>query len=68
MFFLIAPPPVVPDPQWHADFAARARALMPDLWEETARRWSVLAYHATYLLEADEAAEWWIEVMRRSVR
>ena len=59
-FSLIYDMPTVVPPAWIKGFARRIVELLPSLPNDNALRCALLAYPATWLLESDEAAEWWV--------
>ena len=59
-FWLIPDVPRVVPPAWIEGFMRRIVGLRPSLQPDNALRCALLAYPGTWLLEADEAAEWWL--------
>ena len=60
---LIPDVPTVVPPAWIEGFRHRIVELRPSLPSDNALRCALLAYPGTWLLQAEEAAEWWLSAM-----
>jgi hypothetical protein len=67
-FHLIPDPPPGPSPQWAGAFAAWLIDLKPYLSWDAAIRCAALAHNATWLLEPEEAAEWWVAAIEAATK
>lgn len=62
-FKLIPDVPAAVPPAWIEGFIRRIVESRPSLPRDNALRCALLAYPGTWLLEAGEAADWWLEAI-----
>jgi hypothetical protein len=65
---LIPAPPKTPSVAWLYAFAKELMRLNPHLPEDNAIRCAVLAHPGTWLLEPQEAADWWLAAVNAAAR